>query len=262
MRCLNVLDSIRVILSLIMLGYASWVDIKTREVHDILWLIFGAVGLGLAIYEIYVGSLSLVWFITAVFISALISLGLGYFGLFGGADVAAFIVLAILHPVAPILVEPLLGVVSPLFPLTIFSNSALCGGSLSFYIVARNLLAKLHGERLFLGLEHEPIWKRIIVSFTGIRMDIGSVRGPPFQYPLEILTTDNGPNRRLILMPEISDDDSAQATFKQLEKAGFEKVWVSSTIPFIVSITIGYLGAILLGDVVLRFLIPLFLALS
>ena len=28
----------RILLSLVMLGYASWVDLKTREIYDLVWM--------------------------------------------------------------------------------------------------------------------------------------------------------------------------------------------------------------------------------
>ena len=49
------LESARILLSIIMLGYTSWVDIKTREIYDLVWIIFGGLGLALNIYEVVTG---------------------------------------------------------------------------------------------------------------------------------------------------------------------------------------------------------------
>jgi len=241
-----------------MLGYTSWVDLKTREIYDMVWLVFGGLGLVIALYEIYTGSMALVWFVAVVLFSSAISIGLGYLGLFGGADVLAFITLAVLHPFPPTALEPFLGIVSPLFPLTLFSNSALAGASYSLVLLVRNLASTIQGRSLFSGLEDEPLWRKLVVLVTGLKMGLGSVRGPPFQYPLEVPSTGEKPGRKLILMPDIQDDDSAAETFRTLEASGVEAVWVSNTLPFIVYIAIGYVLALVLGDVALAVLKPFF----
>ena len=56
-----------------MLGYTSWIDLKTREIYDMVWLVFGGLGLIIALYEVYTGSLALVWFVVVVLISSAIS---------------------------------------------------------------------------------------------------------------------------------------------------------------------------------------------
>ena len=223
------------------------------------WLVFGGLGLIIALYEVYTGSLTLVWFVVVVLISSAISIGLGYLGLFGGADVLAFIALAVLHPIPPRGLEPFLGLVSPFFPLTLFSNSALSGASYSLVLLVRNLASTLQGRNLFSGLEDESTWRKLVVMFTGTKMELGSLRGPPFQYPLEVPGTEEMPGRRLVLMPDIQDDDSAVEVFKTLEASGVEEVWVSNTLPFLVYIAIGYVLALALGDIALATLKPFFI---
>jgi hypothetical protein len=241
-----------------MLGYTSWVDLKTREIYDMVWLVFGGLGLIIALYEVYMGGLTLVWLVMVVLLSSAISIGLGYLGLFGGADVLAFIALAVLHPLPPRGIEPYLGIVSPLFPLTLFSNSALSGASFSLVLLVRNVASSLQGRPLFRGLEEEPFWRKLVVLFTGLKMEVRSVRGPPFQYPLEMPGTEEKPGRRLILMPDIQDDDSAVEAFKMMEDSGVDEIWVSNTLPFLVYIAIGYVLSLTLGDIALAILKPFF----
>ena len=57
-------------------------------------------------------------------------------------------------------------------------------------------------------------------------------------------------------MPDIQDDDSAVEVFRTLEASGVEEVWVSNTLPFIVYIAVGYVLALVLGDVILAILKP------
>ncbi|MCW4037051.1 MAG: prepilin peptidase, partial [Candidatus Bathyarchaeota archaeon] len=138
MSALYPLELARLLLSLTMLGYTSWLDLRTREIYDLVWVVFGAIGFILAIYDVYTGSLTMLGFVIPVVFSAVLSIILGYFGLFGGADVEAFIALAILNPLPPRRMEPLLGVVSVIYPLSLFSNSALAGASFAVVLLAWN----------------------------------------------------------------------------------------------------------------------------
>jgi hypothetical protein len=239
-----------------MLSYTSWIDLKTREIYDTVWLIFGSIGLLLSLYEVYIGTLSLLLLVVVVFVSSVISFGLGYFGLIGGADVLAFITLTVLHPFPPRGLEPYLGLVSPVFSLTLFSNSALSGVSYSFVQFVRNIVLVIQGEDIFFGVEDASTLKKIIVMFTGQRMKMSHIKGPPFQYPLEILRSDEGTDRKLILMPDIQDDNLANSVFDKLKALGLEKVWVSNTLPFLIFITIGYILSLSLGDIALAAMKP------
>ena len=255
---LNQLDAARVFLSLVMLGYTSWIDIKTREIYDIVWVVFGGIGLLIALYEVSAGNLSLVGFILPVLFTAAMSILLGYFGLFGGADVEAFIALSLLHPFPPRGLRPALGIVSVIYPLTLFSNSALSGASFAVILLARNLAQLLSGRSLFGGLEGEPTWRKIVIMVTGLRTHISTVRGPPFQYPLEVPVDEEGLKRRLVLMPDIHDDEYAEETFRRLRESGAGDIWVSYTLPYLLFIAVGYVISILFGDVALYLLQPLF----
>ncbi len=62
-----IIDYIRTVLAIGMLGYASYKDLKTREIYDIVWVIPGAIGLVIDIYEVFTGNLSLT--------NALVSIG-------------------------------------------------------------------------------------------------------------------------------------------------------------------------------------------
>ncbi len=90
--------------------------------------------------------------------------------------------------------------------------------------------------------------------FTGRRVRLDSVRGPPFQYPLEIPAEEVGGRRRLVLLPDINDDEAAKGVFHSLGREGVEEVWVSQTLPFLVFITVGYILTLLLGDIALSVL--------
>lgn len=248
MKPLIPLEAFRVVLSLAMLGYASLSDLRTREVSDLTWVVFGCLGLFLDLYEVAVGALSPLSLAVPVLSSTALSFTLGYLGLFGGADFKAFVALALLQPHPPQLVRPALAVVSVIYPLTVFSNSALAGASYGLALLVRNLSAAPKGSTLFAGHESEPLWRKFIVLISGLKVRLDSVRGPPFQYPLEVPLVDGGAERRLVLMPDLEDDETALEILSVLRRAGVEEVWVSHTLPFLVFIAFGYISALLVGD--------------
>jgi len=245
------IEALRIMLSMAMLSYASFSDLKTREVSDLTWVVFGALGLVLDVYEVIFGMLSLSNLVIPILFSTVLSFALGYLGLFGGADFKAFVALAILQPHQSQLVKPVLGIISFIYPLTVFSNSALAGAFIAMVILIRNIITARAASSIFEGHESEAIWRKFIVLVSGIRVRLDSVRGPPFQYPLEVLLDEDGTKRRLIMMPDIEDDNEALEIFKRLERAGIKEIWVSHTLPFLVFIAFGYISSIALGDVAL-----------
>jgi preflagellin peptidase FlaK len=247
----------RILLSLVMLGYTSWVDMKTREIYDLIWVIFGALGLIICVYEVYTGTLPFWGLGISIVFSAILSLVLGYMGLFGGADVFAFITLAILNPFQPRGVNPSLGFVSIIYPLSLFSNSALAGVSFAIFLLLRNLFLSFGGRSLFSNYSTSPLWRKLVLMATGMRVDIGKVRGPPFQYPLEMPSEDGLSERKLIVMPDIQDDEGAEDIFRSLKEQGVGEVWVSQTLPFLFFILVGYIVTLVIGDIALYALIGL-----
>src|SRR3989338_6900125 len=121
---------IRIISALVMLITASALDVWKREIHDLLWIIFGAI----AIILIFVGPLS-EQVLTEVMFSLIIApivLVLWRVGLFGGADAFCLIVLAALTPQLT-LTENFVT------PLTTLTNAAL----LSIVILLANFIRNL-----------------------------------------------------------------------------------------------------------------------
>ena len=241
------LEFIRISLTIAMLAYASLRDLREREVPDATWLLFGLAGLSSDIYEIYSGSVALLDFGFTVLVSTALSLLIGYLGLFGGADLKALVALSLLHPYPPRVFKPLLGAISPLYPLAVLSNSAILGASLAPFQLLRNLYRACRGSRLFEGHDSESYWRKLMVLISGSKVKMGSVRGPPFHYPLEALK--NGGRR--LLSPFRMDDEEALKVFEEFRRAGVSEIWVSNSLPFIVFITVGYVTSLLVGDIAL-----------
>jgi preflagellin peptidase FlaK len=242
------LDPVRTVLGIVMLGYASYRDLRTREVHDLLWVVFGALGVALNLYEIATGTLSPIRLVVPVLFAVGFSSLSGYLGLFGGADLLAFVALSLLQPQSPKLGIPLRGFTPLFFPLTVVSNSVLAGASTSVVILFLNLVRVIEGVPLFERLESVPLWKKFFVLISGRKMRLDRVVGPPYQYPLETLESGR---RRLVLRPDLYDDVKAVDAFEALRSAGVSYAWVSHTLPFLLFLSIGYIVSIFFGDIAL-----------
>ena len=245
------LDYLRTLLALLMLGYGSYKDIKTREIHDKVWLIFGGSGLVLDLYELFIGSLTLRQLVISVGFMGLLMLLFGYFRLFGGADLLAFVALSLIHPEPPSYLMANWGWVPPLFSFTLVSNTALVGILTPFIIFFRNLASSLAGNNAFESYQNVPLWKKVLLFFTGMNLDSGDIRGVPFEYPLETLDGD------LKLRTNIWDDEEAEKTLRKL-RTEKDRIWVSVTLPYILIMSGGYLLSIVFGDVLLWFFILYF----
>jgi preflagellin peptidase FlaK len=153
-------NNMRILLALLMLGIASYTDIRKREVNDMLWIIFG----GLSIVTLF--------FMPDV-LHSLISIGISLIvapivllvwrmGFFGGADAFALIVLASLAP----------GYTfsnAQITPLTTLTNAALLSIIPIIINVTRNIISILQHKDIFEGFENETQKSKIIALFMGYR---------------------------------------------------------------------------------------------
>ncbi len=239
------LDMLRTGVAVAMLGYGSVRDLRTREVHDLLWVAGGGAGLVLDAYDLFLGSLTLRQLLFSVGFMAAAGLVLGYLRLFGGADLLAFVALSVIHPRPPVYLLINWGWAPPFYAFTLVSNTAVAGITMPLVVVARNLGAAGGGADLFGRHRDVSALRKVALMFTAVNVRLGDVRGPPYQYPLE------EPGGEIRLRPDIWDDEKAAETFRLLGEMAVERVWVSATIPYIVLITAGYLLSVAFGDLLL-----------
>jgi preflagellin peptidase FlaK len=239
--------AVRVALSIMMFGYASYRDVKTREVSDLVWIIFGALGVALDAYEVYVGALDIVQLLAAVGFMVVFALLVGYLGLFGEADLLAFVVVGLLNPATPTLgYQPVL--FNPFFfPLSVISNAVLIGASGAAVVLLHNLSNRRSPP--FDGYTNVSPSTRIVLLFTGVRRRLDSIRGPPYEYPLEKVGDDG--TLSLVVRPDIGDDEGASKTLIRLREMGRHTAWVSYSLPFLLILGVGYLSVIVFGDIAL-----------
>jgi preflagellin peptidase FlaK len=252
----HILDAARTILCLGFLIYASWSDYKTREVSNKVWVILGPLALALTAFQFFVFSPELlITYVISFTVTSLLALVIFYVGGFGGADAKAIMCIALALPVYPnnLLPEPT-GLISPLFPLTIFTNSVLLGALSVFYALFRNLLwIPRNKGGLFEGLETESMSHKLLALLSGYKVNIAKLENG-HAYPLEdVYMTDQGEKKKK-LMAFPKDEEREEIVARLVENLKEERydteVWVTPGLPLLIFITIGLIIALTYGDIV------------
>jgi preflagellin peptidase FlaK len=251
------LEVSRVFLSLFFLGLSSWYDFRTREVSNKMWVFFGPIGLALTLLQLYVdhleGAFTVPWFwLISVGLTTGISVALFFTGFFGGADSKALICLSIALPVYPSFVYGYVAVFVLFLPLAVLGNAVLFSSLLVVLIAIYNLTQMVHSqEKLFEGLEAEPLWRKILAFVTGFKVNSEKLKAGFHYILLEQLSRgENGElSRHLNVAPRMDGDDAQEeAQLEELLGKLDRKVWVTPGLPFLVFITIGLLVALFMGD--------------
>ena len=162
--------TIRIIVAIVMLGIATTIDIRKREISDSIWLVFGGISVVLLLLEPDpIQSLMGVGFSLIVVPLVLIVWRLG---LFGGADALGLIVLSSLAPMATLSD-------SIVTPFSILVNSTVLSITPLIFNAIRNTISLLRNENIFEGFQ-ESKTKKIIVMFLGYRS-----KNPKYSFSLE-----------------------------------------------------------------------------
>ncbi len=152
-------ETIRILSAVIMLGIASFYDIWKREIHDVLWIGFGAFSVVLLFIDPNFSES-----VIAILISLIIApfaIFLWRTGMFGGADAFALIVLASLAPMVTL-------TNNPVTPLTTLSNGALLFVFPLLANVIRNSISILKNENIFEGFNETKL-KKSLAMIIGYR---------------------------------------------------------------------------------------------
>jgi len=217
------IHNLQIFSALVMLGIASILDIRKREIHDILWIVFGAVAILLIIFSPSpLDSLKTSGFSLII---APVAIIIWRTGLFGGADALGLIVLAALAPQA-ILSH---GLVTPFTTLT---NAAIFSITPIFVNFIRNVISISLHKNIFDGFEETRL-KKILAIFLGYR-----AKNPKYSFPIE---KKEGNLRKL------------DFSFHHAENAQFcstSDTWVTPGIPYILYITAGFVFQLLFGDII------------
>lgn len=257
------LDLAKTIICLFFLSAASLQDIKSREVSDTIWVIFAPAGLALTLISIALSGWDL-WvlfrWVIVIAITSSFSIALFYLGLFGGADSKALICLAVampFRPNLPLIELPLrqnLYVLIPP-PISSFNNAVTFAALSAVPILIRNLVDYVRSGEIFGGLEHERLFKKILALLTGYRVNADKLRFKKHFYFImeEFMKCGDGSTvRKLRIFSRLPVDEDSSKEYVPPDFHG--KVWVTPGLPFIVFITLGFLTALFIGDII--FMLP------
>ena len=209
-----------------MLFVASVVDIKKREINDILWIVFGAIAAVLLIFEPYLWSAIKIIGFSMIIVP--VALFVWRIGVFGGADALCLIVLAGLAPHATFTGKEIT-------PFTTLTNGAILSISPIIINVIRNLLAILKHENIFEGFNESRL-NKVIAVFIGYR-----AKNPKYSFSIERI-----------------EDNTKRLDFsvRHAENTAFcnaVNTWVTPGIPYLIYITGGFLIQVFFGDIVFNF---------
>lgn len=220
----------RLIVGTVILGYASYTDIKTRRAANILWLIMGSIGGILLVIQYFtIGFGDKINYL--LFIPIMIGLVYVLFQLrliFGGADAKALMAIAILVPLEPAISHfPIWkGTLMP-FSWSIFSNSIIL-----FLFIPLSLLIFNIAKRN----------TQFPYCVLGYKMNINKAR-EKFVWPLEKIMDGK---RKFVYMPK---DFDVEDELNEFEKHGITEIWVTPKIPFMIPLLAGFICAFVLGDI-------------
>ena len=220
---LSEITIVRMIAAFVMLGLASFFDLKKREINDILWIGFSALSAVLIFLSPDMwASLRIVGISLII---APIALVLWRFGVFGGADAFCLIVLASLAPMFTLNT-------SQITPFSTLTNAAILSVTPLFVNLCRNVVSILRKEDIFEGID-ETRTKKMIAVFIGYK-----AKNPKYSFSLERVVDGK---KRL----DFSLKHAEQALF-----CNDHGVWVTPGVPYVLYITAGFVIQVLYGDII------------
>jgi len=229
--------------------YSCYTDLKSRSVSNQLWKYMLIMGSVFIVYEIYAGGIP---YIKSLFLSGVIvfiSIYILYqLGAFGGGDAKGLIVLSVLFPLYPIfqfsgetyplLGRPLIG----LFTFTVLGNALLLTILVPIGMFGYNLL-HFSPEML----------KKPLYMFIGYRTAVSSLKNKEHLALLEKLEVDErGSIKKKLARTGLDFDANQKPELEEFVKKGLieKDIWVTPGLPFMLSITGGFITAVVFGDLI------------
>lgn len=210
-----------------MLFTASLLDYWKREVHDILWVIFGVSAIILIFFEVDYSEIFIQIGIAMIIVP--IALLFWRFGVFGGADAFCLIVLAAIAPQLTL-------TDNFVTPITTLTNAAILSVILLAVNVIRNTISILNHNNIFEGF-NESKFRKMCAIFLGYRS-----KNPKHSFSIEKI---QGDAKKL---------DFSMHHAENTEFCKTPNSWVTPGIPYILYITIGFIIQLFFGDIAINFL--------
>ena len=237
--------------ALAVLACASYSDLKTREVSDLVWIFGYPLGSALTLIEVSAGRLAITPFLVSTCLSAVAAALLFRFGLFGGADALALTFLGLAVPAYPEGL-PLLGdaFMPPAF--VALGNAVILSLACPIAVFTLNALDLLRGRNPFRGVEAD-FWELIALMFTARRVSLERLTRGLHYFPAERLVERGG---RLVRVPVCfmrAEGDFSAVTKSMVEHGEIyaDGALASPTLPMIAFLTMG-LALALVGNLALQ----------
>jgi preflagellin peptidase FlaK len=228
----STLYTLDVIIALLALIYASYLDLKKREIDDWVWIVAVLAGFPIMLYDQLVIQGGAHFYLLIVSIILTIALAIGFYkaGLYGGADAKALIMIALLLPLTFNGVR-----IHPFLPISTLLNGLISSLSIPLVMLPLNLYRILiKKENLFEGID-EHFVRKAIALLLGTK-----IRNPDkhkFWGPMETRIEDG--RRRFNFSPSIESFWSPLSSGE----------WATPSIPLVVFITVGFVIDLLFGDI-------------
>jgi preflagellin peptidase FlaK len=237
---------LRIAICACMLAIASILDIKSREIPDKVWLIFGGFGAILTAIELLdTPSSSRTAFSIHYAIGIALMSCIGYATyrtcLFGGADPKALVAIAVILPTY----SAGLFAFHDFAAISILSNALVVSTTAMLYNVVRNSIAVARGVPIFEGMGEGRVKRALAFA-------VGFPSSSPSRYVFAMEAVDDSGNRKFRFNPANYDDFAPSEQWQHKEENEEPKrrkrTWVTPALPFIVYIGIGFAINLMVGD--------------
>ncbi|MCQ1534530.1 peptidase A24 [Methanosarcina sp. KYL-1] len=241
------IEILKILFAMPFLLYSCYSDLKARRVSNRVWKYMLASGSVFILYELFTGGLpylkALLFSGVVVFVSVYILFQLGAFG---GGDAKGLIVLSLIFPLYPVFrlgeeFYPLLGLPPiGLFTFTVFGNALLLTVLVPLGMFCYNLL-HFSPEML----------KKPLYMFIGYRTEVSSLKYKEHLGLMEKFElTEEGTIKRSFARTGLDFNANLKPELEEYAKKGLigKEVWVTPGLPFMLSITAGFVAAVVFGD--------------
>jgi archaeal preflagellin peptidase FlaK len=237
---------------------ASLSDLKTREISNRFWLVYGpAAALVFALRVVFAPDALPILLVSAG-ATIVVAFLLFQFSVMGGADSKAMMCLGLALPVSPSFLAPLWQapfVFYP-FPIAILVNSFLLSIGSAVFLLARNLFQRASaGRGLFQGFERESILRKFLVMLTSYKTSFNSLQSKVYLYPAEEVSVVNSkPVRQFHLVASAAEErDKLVLGLESYKEQGMfsDGVWVTPGLPHLVFLTASLIVTFVVGDLMM-----------
>ena len=237
---------------------ASLSDLKTREISNKFWLVYGPGAIIIFALRVFFSPDTIPILLVSSGATIIVAFLLFQFGVMGGADSKAMMCLALALPVAPAFLLPLWQspfVFYPL-PIAILVNSFLLSIGSAVFLLVRNVVKRVSiGKGLFQGFEKESILRKALVLLTSYKTSFNILQSKSYLYPAEeVSVVDSRPVRQFHLVASAAEEREKLVTGLENYRAqGLfnDGVWVTPGLPHLVFITSSLLVTLVIGDLMM-----------